>query len=181
MLRRVKVVIDRAGVVLATLSGVSILAIVSIVSYSTISRYAFNRPMAWMEEMAGLLLMACCFLAFPFVFAKGVHIKVTLLTGKVPSTARMCMEIVSGILAFLYLALFVKLTYDFTYDSYLLDCHTYDARLYEVPWMGVMPLGGAIFAIFVLFFCIDRIWNLIKKTGLEYREEVEERKEERVF
>jgi len=90
------------------------------------------------------------------------------------------MEVVAGILAFLFLVLFVKLTYDFTYDSYLLDCHTYDARLYEVPWMAIMPLGGAIFAIAVLVFCTERIWNIVKKTEQKI-EEIEVEKEGRMF
>ena len=180
MLKRVKMVTDRVGEVFGAISGVAIFAIVSVVAYSTVSRYVFNRSVPWMEEMAGLLLMACCFLAFPFVFTKGVHIKVTLLTGKVPPKARMYMEVVAGILAFLFLILFVKLTYDFTYESYLLDCHTYDARLYEVPWQAVMPLGGAIFAIVVLVFCIEKIGNIVKKTEQEPGE-IEIKKEERMF
>lgn len=180
MVKRVKMVTDRVGEVFGAISGVAIFAIVSVVAYSTISRYVFNRSVPWMEEMAGLLLMACCFLAFPFVFTKGMHIKVTLLTGKVPSKARMYMEVVAGILAFLFLILFVKLTYDFTYESYLLDCHTYDARLYEVPWQAVMPLGGAIFAIVVLVFCIEKIGNIVKKTEQEPGE-IEIKKEERMF
>ena len=83
MVKRVKMVTDRVSEVFGAISGVAIFAIVSVVAYSTISRYVFNRSVPWMEELAGLLLMACCFLAFPFVFAKGMHIKVTILTGKV--------------------------------------------------------------------------------------------------
>lgn len=180
MLKRVKMVTDRMSEVLAALSGVAIFAIVSVVAYSTISRYAFNRSVHLMEELSGLLLMASCFLVFPFVFAKGMHIKVTLLTSKVPSKARMYMEVVAGILAFLFLILFVKLTYDFTYESYLLGARTWDARLYVVPWMAVMPVGGAIFAIVVLVFCIEKIGNIVKKTEQE-PEEIEIKKEERMF
>lgn len=180
MIKRVKMVTDRMGEVSGVLSGVAIFAIISVVTYSTLSRYVFNKSVAWMEEMAGLLLMASSFLAFSYVFTKGLHIKVTLLTGKVPSKVRMYMEVVAGVLTLLYLVLFVKLTYDFTYESYLLDNHTYDARLYEVPWQAAMPLGGAIFAIAVLVYCIEKIWNIVKKTE-QKPEEIELEKIERTF
>ena len=123
--------------------------------------------------------MICCFAAFPFVFTNGQHIKVTLLTGKLSARVRGYVEIATSLIAFLFLILFIKLTYDFVYDSYLLDCHTYDARLYEVPWMAVMPLGGVVFALVVLAFFIERIWNAIKKTEIEEAAGIET--EERIF
>ncbi len=147
----------------------AVLAMVVLVAYSSISRYVFNKAVNFMEEVAGLLLMLACFLSFAYVFVKGGHIRVVLLLDLFPRWLRDVIEFMIRVVLVLYLALFTKLTWDFVKLSYELDCHTPDARLYEVPWMVVMPLSGAVFGVIVLISCVEALWNMISgKKGLEF-------------
>lgn len=150
-------VIVRLGEVLNIGGMVAVGSLAILVSYSAISRYAVNRAVFFAEELAGLLLVACAFLSFAFVFNKGGHIKLTLVTDRLPIRARYCLEIVTSVLALLYLTIFLKESCVFTYTSYLLGCHSNDAGLYEVPWMVLMSIGTLVFILSVLMFCLGRV------------------------
>jgi TRAP-type C4-dicarboxylate transport system permease small subunit len=152
LLGRAQRVINRGSTVLHRCSGIVIGCLTVLVAYSAISRYAFNRAVFFVEELAGLLLVVSAFLAFAYVFTQGGHIKLTLITSRLPPRVRGLLEIVVSVVAFGYLIILTKLSYDFVWRSYLLDCHSNDAGLYEVPWMSAMPLGLLMFSLVVLMF-----------------------------
>jgi len=152
LLARVQKITKLGSKVLLIASGAAIGCLAVLVAVSSISRYAFNKPVFFMEELAGLLLMASAFLAFAAIFVQGQHIKLTLITGKLPARVRGWLGIATSAVVVFYLILYAKLSYDFTYRSLLLDCHSHDAGLYEVPWMAVMPLSMLMFSLVVLTF-----------------------------
>ena len=125
-----------------------------------------------MEEVGGLLLMAISFLSFAYVFSVGRHIKVTLITDKLPQPAKNWLEVVVGVATLVYFGFFIKLSWDFVYYSYLQDCHTATARLYEVPWMALMPTGTIVCAIVVLVFTIVKAYSTVAKRERKKEAEV---------
>lgn len=157
MLERVQKVINHGSKVFGAAGGFAIAFLAILVAYSAISRYAFDKAVFFMEELAGLLLLTCAFLSFAYVFVQGRHIKLTLITDKLPLWARNWLEIITGVVSLFYLILFTKLSYDFTYTSFRLDCHSHDAGLYEVPWMAIMPLSILMFSLAVLMFVLARV------------------------
>lgn len=148
--------IVRASQVLYIGGSIAIAFLAVLVAYSAISRYFFNQAVFFMEELAGLLLLACAFSSFAYIFVKGEHIKVSLLTSRLPLKARYWLEGVTGTIALFFLSVLFKESLGFTYKSYLLNCHSNDANLYEVPWMGLMPVGTLMLILVVLVFCIER-------------------------
>jgi len=128
-----------------------------LVTYCTMSRYLFARATYIMEELTALLLVGVSFLAFSYTFVKGRHVRVTLLINRLPSQLRDRLEVVCSVITLVYLTIFIKLSYDFVRLSYQLDCHSVGARIYEVPWMAIMPAGMVVFAIVVLVSCIDKV------------------------
>jgi TRAP-type C4-dicarboxylate transport system permease small subunit len=143
---------------------VVVFILVILVSYSAVSRYVFSKAVYFAEEIGGLLLMAAGFLAFPYVFTVGGHVRVTLLLDKVPKGVRRWYEVAVGVMSLIFLGIFIKLSWDFVYTSYQWDCHTVDAHLYEVPWMALLPVGAVGLAIAVLLSCINEAHGIIAKT-----------------
>lgn len=146
--------------------------LVALVVYGTISRYLFSQPVFFMEEAGGLLFMGIAFLAFPDVFIAGGHIKLNLVTNRLPKAVRNWVEVVQGVVALTFFVVFAKVGWDFVYVSYQLDCHTPDMNLYEVPWQAILPATMVVMVMVTLIFVVRRVHsNVSKMQGKEVHEE----------
>jgi TRAP-type C4-dicarboxylate transport system permease small subunit len=163
MLKKAKRLAENTSLVLCAISGVAVVVMVGLVTYSSASRYAFHSAVPYMEEVAGLLLMVTCFLSFAYVFVKGGHIRVVLVMDRFSPRAKGYIELVDRAILLFYLIIFTIISFDFVKVSYILDCHTSDSHLYEVPWMAVMPVGGAIFIVIILISIIEAVSDIIVK------------------
>lgn len=172
VLQKAKEVTDSISEILSFGAKISLCALVGLVAYSAFSRYVLLKAVHFMAETGGLLLMSIGFLSFAYVFTIGGHIKLTILTDKLPQRIRSWLEVVMSLLSLAYFIIFIKLSLDFVYTSYLADCHSVDAHLYEVPWMALMPIGIIIFAIVVLVFCIDKAHSALTTVKEKGKEEV---------
>lgn len=92
MITRLKRMAEIVSEVLCTGGGLAVMALVLLVSYSSISRYVFGRAVNYMEEVAGLLLMVVSFLSFAYIFVKGGHIRVMLILGQFSGKVREYVE-----------------------------------------------------------------------------------------
>jgi TRAP-type C4-dicarboxylate transport system permease small subunit len=59
-----------------------------VLLYQVISRYVFNRPLVWSEEMALYLLTWVTFLGLPYAIHKRTHVRMTSLEILFPETVR---------------------------------------------------------------------------------------------
>lgn len=59
-----------------------------IVTYEVVMRYGFSAPTRWVEETARLLQIYGVFLACAWLVARREHIRITVLTARLPLTAR---------------------------------------------------------------------------------------------
>lgn len=170
MLLRIRRFFEALSKILCLIGGIAVVGMSVIVTYSSISRYVFGVAVSYMEEVAGLLLMVVSFTSIAYIFIKGGHIRVMLILGNLPPTLKSIVELITRFILLFYLIIFTKVSYSFVLTSYMLDCHTADSNLYEVPWMAVMPLSGLVFAIVVFVSCLEPLWNVIsgKTNKLEF-------------
>ncbi len=59
-------------------AGALLLAVLGLVVFQVVSRYVFNTPFVWSEELARFALLWLTFIAAAFVMARGVHVSVTV-------------------------------------------------------------------------------------------------------
>ena len=137
--------------------------LVILVTYSAVARYVFTAPVYFMEEASALLFMALSLLSFAYTFSVKRHIRISFITNLFPMKVRDWFEVVAGVVSLFYLIVFIKLSYNFVYLSYLQNCHTTNAYIYEVPWMALMPMSMIVFAVVILEFCISKVRNIITK------------------
>lgn len=71
--------LNYAALFLAILSGLGMVAIVSIIFVSVVLRKFFGTPLFFTEEVVGMLMSVSLFLALPMVTLKGTHIQVTVV------------------------------------------------------------------------------------------------------
>jgi TRAP-type C4-dicarboxylate transport system permease small subunit len=75
----------RLGIALAA---ITLLASMFLIGYSVVMRYFVNQPSAWVDELAGYLLVAAVMLAAADALLEGEHIAVDILTERLSAHGR---------------------------------------------------------------------------------------------
>jgi C4-dicarboxylate transporter DctQ subunit len=93
----VRSLLDRAAAAAATgLAAAGVLcalAMMVLVTGDVIARYGFNSPTTWADEMASYLLIAIVFLGLAQNLRQGSHIRIDVLTSRLPGAARRVFEV----------------------------------------------------------------------------------------
>lgn len=165
MLDQVERMLRHGSFALALVSAAMILAMPLFISYSTIMRYVAGTPLSVTEELSSFMLVSCIFLALPHAAMQGKHIAIQFLLPHMRPALRDFVGVVTNGVAFLFLVLLTKLTYDFTMTGYLLNAHSETSHIYEAPWRAIMPLSSAWLALIALFFAIRHGTALIQRNA----------------
>jgi TRAP-type C4-dicarboxylate transport system permease small subunit len=102
------------------------------------------------DDIAGWLMAASVFLALPYALTKGDHIRVTLLTSKLPHSWQHGCEILTAVVGVGLTAFMAYNTVAFVYNSYALG----DVAMGELAipmWIPQVPLAVGFLVLFVAF------------------------------
>ena len=80
--------IARVARLASTLAGLAVLAIVVLISFDVLMRYFFERPQLFVDELASFLEVLVIFGGLAQTFRLGGHVRVDLLTGRLPPAAQ---------------------------------------------------------------------------------------------
>jgi TRAP-type C4-dicarboxylate transport system permease small subunit len=130
--------------------------LVGVVFFQVVSRYVFNRPPVWTEELARYLQVWIILLTSPLCIRKGSHLAVDYFGQRLKPTIRHRLDILTGLLVIIYAAVV-------TVHGFRLMVV---GRFQVSPAMGinmslvylVLPVAGAL----MLVEAILRTWILIK-------------------
>jgi TRAP-type C4-dicarboxylate transport system permease small subunit len=67
-------------------------AMIFIVSFQVLLRYAFNSSLDWSDEVSRLLFVWCMFLAIPLGIREGAHVGIELVTTHLPPALRVLLS-----------------------------------------------------------------------------------------
>lgn len=88
-------VIDRLSGLLAQLAAWLYFAVGLMLGWEVAARYLFNAPTIWAEELSRLLLVWGTFVGAAFLVHRRAHIRITILTDRLPTPARTALELAS--------------------------------------------------------------------------------------
>lgn len=129
--------IDRAILSLtramAALGAGCIVAMTALTVAAVAMRYGLGAPFRFTEELGGLLLVTSVFLSLPYVLARHGHIRMTLLSRRLPEPARRATWIVGQ-------AIFVAFALVYLRDAWADAAFT--RRLGLRSEVARIPLGG---------------------------------------
>jgi len=181
MLKQVIRISEYTSHVLATVSGVFLLALMGLVTYATMSRYLLDRAVHLMEELAALLLVGIAFCAFAYVFVHRLHIRVTLIVSRFPRRVRDWLEVLTSIIAILYFVVFFVYGIRFVAKTAELGPYSVTAHLNLIPWMSLIPLGILVCIFVVSVITIAKIHSIVSVSGTEAEPEEKVATEEKTF
>ena len=103
----------------SALAGILLVGMVFLIAVTVIGRYLFNQPVTGANEILRLALLGVAFLALGEVEMRGRHIKVTMLSDKLPADARLILDFSMSLLNVGVLVLLTWQCFDLTYDNWL--------------------------------------------------------------
>ncbi|MFN3686811.1 TRAP transporter small permease [Salinarimonas sp.] len=154
-MRRVLGVIDRAVGLLALvatgLSAALLLASLALVSYSVGMRYFLNRPIPWVDELVGYLLVGIVMLAAADALRRGEHIAVDVLTTRLGPRMARAIEALGQVAVFLVGAALLYGGLQTVAFTQMLGIRStgYLSVPMHIPQM-LIPFGGALLALAAL-------------------------------
>lgn len=107
MLARYKRVLDRIGAVEQALGIGLILLIVTAITVQVFTRYALNRPIAWVEESATYAFIWMVFVGASVGLKQGRHILIATFGSRLPSRAAATLRSLVWLLVLIMLAVLV--------------------------------------------------------------------------
>ena len=119
-------------------------------------RFVFNRPINGTFELTEYLMVVIVFFSFPWATMRGVHVRVDLLTGRLPKKKQAVLYAISCALSMLITFLFGWYTYpeamyayDLQFKSDMLNIPSYP--FYFFIMIGFFILLFTLLAVFIQY------------------------------
>ena len=142
--------IARVARAASTLAGLAVLAIVVLITYDVAMRYLFEQPQLFVDEVASFLELFVIFGGLAYTFRSGGHVRVDLLTGRLPGGARARVRVAGLVLGLVFLAIVIWTTAQSAVTAYRYG-RVSAVMLYPL-WapMALIPLGLALLGAVML-------------------------------
>lgn len=135
---------------LAIGAALAVAGIALVLVFSSVQRYALERPLPATEEFAGYLFVAVAFLSLAEGFTEGRHIRVLPVWRRLPRRGQGWAMALGHLGSLVVLAILIRQTFDFAWASYHFGARSYVANLLEWPWMMILPVALFVLALAVL-------------------------------
>jgi TRAP-type C4-dicarboxylate transport system permease small subunit len=134
----------------STLAGVAVLAIVALITYDVAMRFFFEEPQLFVDEVASFLELFVIFGGLAYTFRTGGHVRVDLVTGRLPGRTRAWLRVTGLVLGVVFLAVVIWTTAQSALTAYRYG-RVSAVMLYPL-WapMALIPLGLALLAAVML-------------------------------
>lgn len=132
---------------LTGLAALAVGAIVLVLAFSSLQRYALAQPIPATEEIAAYLFVCVAFLSMVGGLVEGRHIRILPLWRKLPMRAQNWTMLAGHLFSVAVLAVIIRETFAFARSSYEFGARSYVANLLEWPWMMILPAALTLLAL----------------------------------
>ena len=122
-----------------------VVAEIAILFGGVISRYVFDRPLVWSDELASTLFLWLAMLGAVIAFRRGEHMRMTACVGMVGGSLRAVLESLATVVALAFLLLMVWPAYQFASDE--LPITTSALQISDVWRAAALPAGIALMIV----------------------------------
>jgi TRAP-type C4-dicarboxylate transport system permease small subunit len=145
------------------ISWVALIFVMVMVVVDVSGRYFFNRPLPASVEMSELLLPYIIFPSLAYALAVGSHVRVTLVTGRLPKRAQLWCDILAYTMGVILFSVMTYFGWRLFWASWVIKERM--MATVDLPWWAskfVLPVGAAIFAIQFLVQLVSTLLRLTK-------------------
>jgi TRAP-type C4-dicarboxylate transport system permease small subunit len=148
-------------------ASVAFVVMVIIIAVGTVSRYFFSRPLVFVDEYSGYLLVAMGFLAMVSAVKRDLHITVDIVTKALPKRVSAWLEVAAQSIAILISAVLFWFSLTLCLENYTINLRA--STIMGTPlWIPQLfiPLGWLVFILFVAMRVRNNVRS-IRKSGKE--------------
>ena len=142
---------DATSRAVGALSGAGILVIAAIVGSDVFLRYVFNAPTTWADEVSTYIMIGAVFLGAAYTHLTDGHIRVDLVTERLPPAIRGWLDVVTTWLGFVFVAFMAWQCYTATAVAYATGAREF-SLLVTPSYLPQIPIavGMHLFALQML-------------------------------
>lgn len=147
-MRLLSSVIGKISLAGGIVAGVGIVLMMLAESYEVVMRYVFHHGTYWAVEVVGYLLLMVTMLAAGYIQRQGAHIKIDLITTRLPERVQTQLCIIISILALFFCIILVWESWEMALQSYQhgFTCSTRLGMPFFIPQL-LIPIGIGIFSL----------------------------------
>jgi tripartite ATP-independent transporter DctM subunit len=127
-------------------AGGLVVAEIAILFGGVISRYVFDRPLVWSDELASTLFLWLAMLGAVIAFRRDEHMRMTAYVGMFSGSLRAMLDCVATAAALAFLLLLLWPAYQFATDEVLIT--TSALQISDVWRAAALPVGIALMIVF---------------------------------
>ena len=137
-----------------------VLAEILLLLSGIVSRYVFNQPLVWSDELASVLFLWLAMLGSVIAFRRNEHMRMTAIVGMLTPHRRAVLDVVAVGAAFAFLAFTLHPAIEFTRDEVFITMPTLGI---SNAWRtAALPIGLAL----MLVFSVLRAGSPAKRCGV---------------
>jgi tripartite ATP-independent transporter DctM subunit len=142
-------VIDRwLGSFIEILGAALVAAEIVILLAGVVSRYVFDHPLVWSDELASILFLWLAMLGAVIALRRDEHMRMTAVVGMLPPSARAALDAFATGAALAFLALIAWPSYNYALEE--VPIATPALEISDAMRAAAMPTGVALMAIFAV-------------------------------
>ncbi|MGA7809592.1 TRAP transporter large permease subunit [Bradyrhizobium sp.] len=147
------------GLATEPLAAVVVVAEVLVLLTGVVSRFVFNHPLTWSDELASIMFLWLAMLGAAIAQRRGQHMRMTALIGMCSGSLRDTLETAGTAAPALFLLLILVPSYNFAEDQTFV--HTPALGLNDAIRAAALPVGVVLMLMASLVRSADRGWRNI--------------------
>jgi len=149
-------IFGKIGIVLHYVACVCFMGLLLLVLASITTRYLFDSPFNFTEEVVGLLVITMVMASVPLVSHQGKHINVTMLSVHFRGWFKFGASIFTSLVTLAFTGWFAYASLEWFEFAYRLNIKTSVTSIPLPPFMSLIPLIMTLLALMA-------VWDLVKK------------------
>ncbi len=145
------------GLATEPLAAVVVVAEVLVLLTGVVSRFVFNHPLTWSDELASIMFLWLAMLGAAIAQRRGQHMRMTALIGMCSGSFRDTLETAGAAAPALFLLLILIPSYNFAEDQTFV--HTPALGLNDAIRAAALPVGVVLMLMASLVRSADRGWR----------------------
>lgn len=150
---------------LAEIAGWIVIVMMLTISYDVAMRYIFGAPTTWSFEINRYMLILVAFFGCAWALPAGGHVAVDILTEKMETRKKAKLEIVTSIMALLYMLVFFYESVFFTWEAWEGGVRSTEYLAWPLWPMRSFLAIGSFFLVFEFLFRVVRSITILKETA----------------
>jgi tripartite ATP-independent transporter DctM subunit len=147
--------VDRAlGWVTEVPAALLVVAEIVILFAGVLSRYVFNKPLTWSDELASLLFLWLAMLGAVIALRRGEHMRLTTFVMLLRPQWRAWVETISALIVILFVLLILSPSWDYIKDQWLIT--TPALELHDSVRVSAIGVGAALMMLIALVRLAER-------------------------